>query len=81
MREQKRTFHLIKTEKPSETIRLFENEDDAFSVRRCHELTGISEKTIRRLITEGKIPGFRLGRKFFVVRDGLRDYMLSGGGL
>lgn len=54
---------------------------DLLSVRDLHELTGLSEQTIRTEINGGNLPGCRIGRRLYVPKKHLLEYIENGGGL
>lgn len=45
-----------------------------YSVDDLHELLGISKMTIRAYLREGKLKGRKMGVKWFVTEDALRNY-------
>ena len=45
-----------------------------YSVDDLHELLGISKMTIRAYLREGKLRGRKMGVKWFVTEEALRDY-------
>ena len=45
-----------------------------FSVDDLHEQLGISKMTIRAYLREGRIKGRKLGVKWFVTEEAIRDY-------
>lgn len=57
---------------------LFEDEPELIPVCRIAALTGLCEQTIRREIVEGRLPGKKIGRRWFVPRSLLEDYFLGG---
>jgi len=57
---------------------LFEKEPELMPVCRVAALTGLCEQTIRREIVEGKLPGRKVGRRWFVPRHLLEEYFLGG---
>ena len=54
---------------------------DLLTVKHLRELTGLSEQTIRAEINSGKLPGCRIGRRLYVPKMQLIDYINEGGGL
>lgn len=54
---------------------------DLLSVQDMHQLTGLSEQTIRAEINNGNLPGFRIGRRLYVSKKHLLEYIENGGGL
>lgn len=54
---------------------------DLLSVQDLHELTGLSEQTIRTEINSGNLPGCRIGRRLYVPKKNLLEYIENGGGL
>lgn len=60
---------------------LFKDEPDMIPTKRFCELCGVSSKTVLRLIKSRKLPGFKIGRAYFVPKTALIDYVMDGGGL
>lgn len=54
---------------------------DLLTVRDLCELTGLSAQTIRAEINSGNLPGFRIGRRLYVSKKHLLEYIENGGGL
>lgn len=54
---------------------------DLLTVRDLHTLTGLSEQTIRAEINSGELPGCRIGRRLYVPKKYLLEYIENGGGL
>lgn len=63
------------------SCQLFANEPDVIPTKRFCEITGVSSKTVLRLIKNRELPGFKMGRAYFVPKPALIDYVLGGGGL
>lgn len=64
-----------------EDARLLEDLPDLLSVKDLGALTGLSPQTLRKEIVEGRLPGCRIGRRLYVPKIRLVDYMMSEGGL
>ncbi|MGM0505592.1 MAG: helix-turn-helix domain-containing protein, partial [Bacteroidota bacterium] len=45
-----------------------------YSIDDLHELLGVSKVTLRMYLREGKLRGRKLGVKWFVTEEALRDY-------
>lgn len=45
-----------------------------FDVQELAELLGVADDTIRNYLKAGRIAGQKLGTKWYVSEDGLRDY-------
>lgn len=54
---------------------------DLLTVQDLHRLTGLSEQTIRAEINGGNLPGCRIGRRLYVPKAHLLEYIENGGGL
>ena len=50
------------------------DEDAIYDVPELSSLLGLHERTVRKLIGEGRIKGKKLGRKLYVTGKALRDY-------
>lgn len=57
---------------------LFENEPELIPVCRVAALTCLCEQTIRTEINAGRLPGRKIGRRWFVPRLLLEEYFLVG---
>lgn len=55
--------------------RLLANCPDLLTVQDLSGLTGLSEQTIRAEINNGDLPGFRIGRRLFVPKARLLEYI------
>ena len=51
------------------------------TVQDLHRLTGLSEQTIRAEINSGSLPGCRIGRRLYIPKTHLLEYIENGGGL
>ena len=60
---------------------LFADYPDLLAVKHIKELTGLSEQTIRSEINRGALPGARIGRRLYVPKTMMIDYVTNGGGL
>ena len=60
---------------------LFADYPDLLAVKHIKELTGLSEQTIRSEINRGALPGTRIGRRLYVPKTMMIDYVTNGGGL
>ncbi len=54
---------------------------DLLTVQDLRRLTGLSGQTIRAEINNGNLPGCRIGRRLYVSKKHLLNYIESGGGL
>ena len=57
---------------------LFEGYPELLTVKHPHELTGLSEQTLRGEINAGKLPGCRIGRRFYVPKSQFIAYIEKG---
>lgn len=73
--------NIIPMQTPTRRAEPFEDEPDLITVQRLHEITGLDERTIRKEIIEGELPGCRIGRRLFIPKRDLIDYVSEGGGL
>ena len=65
----------------AEDTQLLAGYPDLLSVQDMHLLTGLSDQTIRAEINSGNLPGFRIGRRLYVSKKHLLEYIENGGGL
>lgn len=63
------------------TIRELEDMPELLTVKHLCVLTGLSDQTIRREVNEGRLPGFKVGRRIFVAKTRFLEYMDEGGNL
>ena len=54
---------------------------DLLTVQDLRRLTGLSEQTIRAEINNGSLPGCRIGRRIYMPKNHLLEYIENGGGL
>lgn len=54
---------------------------DLLTVQDLRRLTGLSGQTIRAEINGGNLPGCRIGRRLYVPKKHLLNYIENGGGL
>lgn len=54
---------------------------DLLTVGHVCELTGLSSQTVRKEINEGRLPGCRIGRRFYVPKLSFLDFVMKGGGV
>jgi len=47
---------------------------ELYSVEELAEKLGLAERTVRKLLREGTIKGRKLGKRWYVSGDWLRDY-------
>lgn len=50
---------------------------DLLTVQDLHEITGVSEQVIRAEVRAGHLPGQRIGRRIFVAKPVLIQYMMG----
>ena len=62
-------------------MELLEGYPDMLTVQHLREITGQSEQTLRALIKAEEIPGCRIGRRLYVSKPQLIEYIMKGGGL
>lgn len=72
-------FRVIQGFRPKRTA--LDGEPDLLTVQRMHELSGLSEQTIRRELNSGRLPGCRIGRRLYVLKDEFIAYARGGGGI
>lgn len=58
--------------------RLFEGYPPALSVNELGDLLGISKNAVYDMVKRGTIPAYRLGGRWFVVRDELKEKLRAG---
>lgn len=46
--------------------------------RDLQKIFGVGEKPVYRFLDEGMVPAYRLGRRWFILRDQLRDAIAAG---
>lgn len=51
---------------------------DLLTVQHMSEITGLSKQTIRKEITEGRLPGCKVGRRLFVSKFKFIEYVNGG---
>lgn len=73
--------NIIPMQAPSRYMEPFKDEADLITVQRLHDITGLDERTIRKEITDGDLPGCRIGRRLFIPKGALIDYVTGRGGL
>lgn len=66
---------------PQQARPLFADESDLITVQRIGEITGLSEQTIRKEIGEGRLPACRIGRRLYVPKPELAEYVAKGVGV
>lgn len=54
---------------------------DLLTVKHICEITGLSAQTIRAEINRGSISGCRIGRRLYVPKAHLTEYVMNRGGL
>lgn len=57
---------------------LFKGYPELLTVKHLHELTGLSEQTLRAEINAGKLPGCRIGRRLYVPKSQFIAYIEKG---
>ena len=60
---------------------MFSDYPDLLTTADVASLTGLSVQTIRNEINNGHLPGCRIGRKLYVPKQALIEYILKGGGI
>lgn len=66
---------------PQQPRPLFDGESDLITVQRIGEITGLSEQTIRKEINDGRLPACRIGRRLYVPKTELAEYVMKGVGV
>lgn len=69
-REESRPFRLVKAPKESEALG---GCGDLLTVADMCALTGLSAQTVRRCLERGELPGFKIGRRWFVPKSRLLE--------
>lgn len=64
---------------PADAPEMLANYPDLLTVQHIHEITGVSEQTIRAEINAGRLPGCRIGRRLFVPKCKFVEYALGCG--
>lgn len=68
-----KAFRMVPPSAPA----LFESYGDLLTVADLCEITGLSAQTIRKEIGAGRLPGCRIGRRLYVAKSELNDFVLS----
>lgn len=63
---------------PSDVPEMLAGYPDVLTVQHIHEITGVSEQTIRTEINAGRLPGCRIGRRLFVPKCKFIEYAMGG---
>ena len=63
---------------PADAPEMLADYPDLLTVQHIHEITGVSEQTIRSEISQGRLPGCRIGRRLFVPKRKFINYTLGG---
>lgn len=69
-REESRPFRLAGVSKPAEPLQGY---GDLLDVADVCVLTGLSAQTVRRCLERGDLPGFKIGRRWFVPKSRLLE--------
>lgn len=69
-REEARPFRLVGGAKAAEAL---QGCGDLLTVSDVCGLTGLSAQTVRRCLERGELPGFKIGRKWFVPKSRLLE--------
>lgn len=56
---------------------MFDNYDDILTVAEVMDLLYVGKNTIYRLLNEGELNGFRIGRTWKIPRDNLTAFIMS----
>lgn len=73
-------MHKMPTARPVSSG-IFGNLPDLLTVQDMKALTGLSEQTIRTEINNGGLPGCRIGRRLYVPKVNLINYVITGGSI
>ena len=60
---------------------MFSDYPDLLTTADVATLTGLSVQTIRSEINNGHLPGCRIGRRLYIPKQALIEYILKGGGI
>lgn len=71
---------------PSESVErtaeeMFSDYSDLLTTTDVASLTGLSVQTIRNEVNNGHLPGCRIGRRLYIPKQALIEYILKGGGI
>lgn len=66
---------------PRQPRPLFADESDLITVQRIGEITGLSDATVRKEINDGRLPACRIGRRLYVPKTELAEYVMKGVGV
>ena len=56
---------------------MFDNYDDILTVAEVMELLYIGKNTVYRLLQEGELRGFRIGKTWRIPKSRLEEYIIS----
>lgn len=57
--------------------RMFADAPEKFGVDEAAELLGVNPRTISNWLRDNQLPGYKLPGKWLILREELREYMLS----
>lgn len=60
---------------------MFSDYPDLLTTADVASLTGLSVQTIRNEVNNGHLPGCRIGRRLYIPKQALIEYILKGGGI
>lgn len=55
---------------------MFDNYDDILTVAEVMEILYVGKNTVYRLLNEGELKGFRIGRTWKIPRDSLTSFIM-----
>ena len=58
--------------------RLFEGMPPTLGANEVSELLGITQDTAYKMFKRGAIPAYRLGNRWFIIRDELKEQLRAG---
>lgn len=61
--------------KQKETSEMFGDYPELLTVADMHNITGLSERTIRAELTSGALPGCRIGRRLFTPKKAFIEFV------
>ena len=55
---------------------MFDNYDDILTVAEVMDILYVGKNTVYRLLNEGELKGFRIGRTWKITRDSLTSFIM-----
>ena len=84
-KQMKGQFTLSRSPKGNNNVRkaqkedpeMFDNYDDILTVAEVMDLLYVGKNTVYRLLNEGELNGFRIGRTWKIPRDSLTEFIMT----